>query len=76
MSNTPPAVFAKATTVRTIPRGEERSRLNSNVLPSGRLSVARRSISAGARVAQAPATFEDGQPAIYSEVVGSELASE
>jgi len=35
----PPAVLAKATIVSSAPSGEERSRLDSNVLPSGRSRI-------------------------------------
>ncbi len=38
MTIVPPAVFANATSVLRIPSGEDKSRLNSRVLPSGRLS--------------------------------------
>jgi len=40
-----PAVLAKATMPRSTPPGEERSRLNSSVLPSGRFSRSRMSIT-------------------------------
>jgi hypothetical protein len=40
----PPAVFAKATMVLRAPAGDERSRLNSSVLPSVRLSRVVRSM--------------------------------
>ncbi len=43
-SSVPPAVLANATTVRITPSGEERSRLNSSVLPSGSFRISARSI--------------------------------
>jgi hypothetical protein len=47
INNVPPDVSAKATSVRRAPSGEDRSRLNSRVLPSGRLSSSCRSTMLG-----------------------------
>ena len=45
ISTAPPDVLANATRLRSTPSGEDRSRLNSSVFPSGRLSRSRRSTS-------------------------------
>jgi len=47
ISRVPPAVLAKATIVFNAPSDEERSLLNSSVLPSGRLSRSSRSMLLG-----------------------------